>query len=197
MSQNLRFWPTKGAQNTIFHTRLNTDERNISRDSCEILTWWRHFTACDVILLYIPILWRHRQKCWHQPNFSCSYPIKDIFSKYQTEFGQKPIHNRENIMGGPNSPPPRPTQPPNNPPEVGLMKSNSSQNIFRSTHFYNIHRPGNKDSRSFHQYTLFSASYFKILFKILIIEPVKSEFQLVNNRWPAIISSLALHTFFL
>ena len=49
----------------------------------------------------------------------CSYPIKDILNKYQTKFGYKPIKNRENGVGGPNSPPlPRPTQPPNNPPDA-------------------------------------------------------------------------------
>ena len=34
----------------------------------------------------------------------CSYPIKDILNKYQTKFGYKPIKNRENRVGWPNSP---------------------------------------------------------------------------------------------
>ena len=49
----------------------------------------------------------------------CSNSIKDISNKCQSEFGYKPIKNRENRVGA-NSPTPRPTQPPNNPPEVGL-----------------------------------------------------------------------------
>ena len=48
----------------------------------------------------------------------CSHPIKGILNKYQTEFVYKLIKKQRKQNGGPI---PLPTQPPNRPPEVGLM----------------------------------------------------------------------------